>query len=287
MKFDKSSIAIRERSLGDILDLALRVVRERFLPLCGLLLIGTVPFAVLNLWLVPPPDVLDMESEGAWTPLIQHGLLMVWEAPLATAAVTLYLGQVLFWGKADRRSLLAGFFRGLPQLIFFQAVLRGLFLIITILWLFWCSGWVFISEIILLERTPFFGGGSRGAVSTERRRRILHVNRSGDLFGRSVLSSLCALALTGALGGGIVVLISILGIVDDPAARVQFFATLAAGWVAIGYLAVVRFLSYLDQRIRNEGWELELRMWAEKARLESESGESSESEAAGQAEPSV
>jgi len=38
-------------------------------------------------------------------------------------------------------------------------------------------------------------------------------------------------------------------------------------WTTAGYLAVVRFLAYLDLRIRQEGWEVELRMRAEGTRL--------------------
>jgi hypothetical protein len=38
-------------------------------------------------------------------------------------------------------------------------------------------------------------------------------------------------------------------------------------WIVAGYLTVVRFLSYLDLRIRHEGWEVELRMRAESTRL--------------------
>jgi hypothetical protein len=38
-------------------------------------------------------------------------------------------------------------------------------------------------------------------------------------------------------------------------------------WIVIGFFAVVRFLCYLDLRIRREGWEVELAMRAEEARL--------------------
>jgi hypothetical protein len=39
-------------------------------------------------------------------------------------------------------------------------------------------------------------------------------------------------------------------------------------WLVMGFFAVVRFLGYLDLRIRREGWEVELMMRAEAARLE-------------------
>ena len=38
---------------------------------------------------------------------------------------------------------------------------------------------------------------------------------------------------------------------------------IAALWIIAGYAAVVRFLSYIDIRIRQEGWAVELRVRAE------------------------
>ncbi len=46
--------------------------------------------------------------------------------------------------------------------------------------------------------------------------------------------------------------------------------TVSAFWLVMAYFTVVRFLSYLDQRIRAEGWEVELLLRAERARLESQ-----------------
>jgi len=38
-------------------------------------------------------------------------------------------------------------------------------------------------------------------------------------------------------------------------------------WTVVVYFTVARFLSYLDQRIRNEGWEVELFLRAQRERL--------------------
>jgi hypothetical protein len=38
-------------------------------------------------------------------------------------------------------------------------------------------------------------------------------------------------------------------------------------WTVAGFFAVVRFLAYVDLRIRREGWEVELMMRAERDRL--------------------
>ena len=40
-------------------------------------------------------------------------------------------------------------------------------------------------------------------------------------------------------------------------------------WCVAGFFAVVRFLGYLDLRIRQEGWEVELKLRAEAQRLAS------------------
>lgn len=269
MKFDKSSIAIRERSFGEILDLALWVIRDHFKAFFILIVLGAAPWMALNLLLVRPPEVFDPDDVLSFQWPV-HALLMVWEAPLATAPLTLYLGQVLFWERPRGRSLVAGLLGRLPQLIVYQVVLRGIFLVTGVLWIFWTVGWVFMSEIILLERTPFRAENPRGGVSTESRRRILHTHRSGDLFGRALLGTLSALVLIAAVASGLLALVWILGFEETWTETLVFLSAVVAGWLAVGYLSVVRFLSYLDQRIRNEGWELELLMWAEKARLERE-----------------
>ncbi len=41
----------------------------------------------------------------------------------------------------------------------------------------------------------------------------------------------------------------------------------AAFWVVIAFYSVVRYLDYLDLRIRYEGWEVELLMRAEAAKM--------------------
>ena len=40
-------------------------------------------------------------------------------------------------------------------------------------------------------------------------------------------------------------------------------------WIVAGFMTVARFLSYLDLRIRHEGWEVELLLRAEATRMAS------------------
>ena len=39
-------------------------------------------------------------------------------------------------------------------------------------------------------------------------------------------------------------------------------------WIVVAFFGVVRFLTYIDQRIRTEGWEVELRLRAAGLALE-------------------
>ena len=103
MLFDQARIAICERSWADNLDLALHVVRAYGAPVAVCALATIVPLAVLNhaivAWLVPDPLANDATTSTLYWMMI---LVMI-EAPLATAPVTLYLGQALFQEKPPAR----------------------------------------------------------------------------------------------------------------------------------------------------------------------------------------
>ena len=47
----------------------------------------------------------------------------------------------------------------------------------------------------------------------------------------------------------------------------RFVLFQAAIWLVVVFFTIARFLNYLDQRIRNEGWEVELALRAEGERL--------------------
>jgi len=125
--------------------------------------------------------------------------------------------------------------------------------------------WPYLSEVILLERNPLFGPRSR--LTTRRRAEALHSGARGNLFARWMI----ALNVAAVLGGGFALLLwYIRGLAGghwdfDP----QFWTVLvpAAAWIVAAYFAVVRYLSYLDLRIRREGWEVELQIRAAAARL--------------------
>lgn len=270
MQLDQNRIVIRERGYLDILDLALRVIRVYAFPLALAFACGVVPAMCLNAWLLADYAEPDFEFlPGVYVPASYMWfmlLLVIWEMPLVTAPVTLYLGQALFedWpqpGEIARRLL-----RSLPQMVWYQLILRGLMLPWVITWLFLFAQWPHLSEVILLERNPM-RRRRPDQMTTGRRRGLLHGGYAGELFARWM----------GALGVGSLLFLSfwlslwltggmLLSEWQWSGATYTLFFPLAL-WLVVGYFAVVRFLGYLDLRIRREGWEVELMMRAEGARL--------------------
>jgi len=268
-------ISIRERSFVDVLDLALHVIRAHAWPLAAALAVGVLPTMLLNAWLLGPrlqiDPALGLPVEYMWTML----LLVLWEMPLATAPLTLYLGQAVFLGRPRPGKIALDFLKSLPQLLLFQVVLRAILVVLLITWFALFAAWPYLNEVILLERNPLFRG-RRGQMTTSRRTQVLHGGYVGDLFGRWLSAMAAGVLLLLSLWFSIAVLRSVLleqgvwyeswhwGYWD----RLMFtlYYPLAL-WLVVGYLGVVRFLAYLDLRIRREGWEVELLMRAEQARL--------------------
>jgi hypothetical protein len=115
MQPDSNRVVIRERNYADLLDLSLRVIRTYALPLAVAFAAGAVPAFCLNAWLLAGlarrPADLGPPSGYLWCLL----LLVLWEIPLATAPLTLYLGQALFHQRPQPGKLALHCLRSLPQ----------------------------------------------------------------------------------------------------------------------------------------------------------------------------
>jgi hypothetical protein len=264
MQLDRTHIAIRERPLPVIMDLALRVIAGHFGPLMLGWAAGVLPMVAINVWLLGKlPSVEEPDAFFAY--LFFLTLLVTWQMPLATAGVTLYLGQALFQERPQVGRMLGDLGRAAPQLVLYQVLLRALIVPWLISWLFLFVSRAYLNEIILLERTPLRAHGN-GPINTSRRAWALHSGMWGDLLARWVFTGLYGLIL----GISLLLSLSWLGqhlLSDSPDNSLA--GTLLVHlvpWLVIGYVSVVRFLCYLDLRIRREGWEVELLMRAEAAR---------------------
>lgn len=260
MQYDRTRIAIRERSGLDILDLALHVFRNHAGPLALAIAAGAVPMLLLNYWLLGPFEASDF-AERAWAAVV----LSLIELPIATAPITLYLGQALFIERPLARDIVRDFFRALPQLILFQLVLRAL-LIIPLFFPYVI--WPYLSEIILLERNPLVSR-KRNELSTMKRNSSLHESQGGLIAWGARVIMMLALAglLIVAVWFTLWFLVSMLSGSWDFRTSAIALGLEVSFWIVAGYFTVVRFLGYLDLRIRREGWEVELLLRAQRDRM--------------------
>jgi hypothetical protein len=264
MQLDQSRIAICERSWLDNLDLALQVIRVDAARLAAAALAGIVPLAVLNYALLSRlPGSRFSEAMGSDAYFFALILAMI-EAPLATAPLTLYLGQALFSEKPKSREIVRDFVACLPQLLLLQVVVRAIFIIPIVSWIVPYVIWPYLNEVILLERNPLVGRG--GQISTLKRNSNLHRNNSGEFLLRGLAAlGLAPLLIVALWATQRFLLETLLGYEAEWTGHVIAFQ--AVLWTVLVWFSVARFLSYLDQRIRNEGWEVELFLRAERERL--------------------
>jgi hypothetical protein len=255
LQLDKHRIAIRERDYGEVLDLALCVIRVYARPLLAALALGIAPLFAFNTWLLWDYRRMNFPFDFPALHMFYTFLLVYLEIPLATAPATLYLGEAVFSDKPDRRAVCGCLWKAIPQLVVYQFLLRPL-----------SAFKPFLNEIILLERNPMRSKGSNG-MSTARRSRVLHRNEGADLFAQgffaTMIGGLLAASIWNSIYAGRAFLVNRWEF-DTPMYTTYFQVTL---WLVIGYFCVVRFLNYLNLRIRHEGWDVELAMRAELARL--------------------
>lgn len=292
MQLDSTRILIRERSLLEVMDLALMVIRQHAWPLAQLLAVGLVPMIAFNSWLLWDVVKLYVETPAAVEAdnslliyLFMLTVLIPVQAPLVTAPMTLYLGQVLFEEDPRFRDVAKGFLKALPQLLFAQVLPRALLVLpligavqtgnpglifvslltgTTLVWVL--TARMYLSEIILLEKNPWRRKG-KGAVGTSIRSKRLHDGHGGDLLGRWLTQVLIGTALLCSLFLSAHELRGLLTKFWEFDVGMWTWCFQLAAWLVVGYFAVVHFLSYLDLRIRTEGWEIELRLRAEGLRL--------------------
>jgi hypothetical protein len=295
VQLDKTLIVIRERGVFDTLDLALRVCHIHLWPLTIALCIGVIPFAVVNhclaAWMVqfdPDAPLLEDQVPGlirfVWTMVV----LIVIEAPLATVFVTSYLGKAVFLETPSIRDIVREVCPRLPRVALCHFLLRGVLpalllvvvadrdqsysfaeLLLTLLLpavLLRRVTAPFLNEIVLLERNPLRASHPQ-AMTARKRSILLHASNPGSLISLGLVTSCVAVLLTVAMFG---TLLCVKGIfLDDWTLGPGMFVVGAplSLWATAGFLAVVRFLAYLNLRISDEGWEVELRMRAEGNRL--------------------
>jgi hypothetical protein len=100
-----------------------------------------------------------------------------------------------------------------------------------------------------------------------KRSQLLHGPSSGDLFARWIGTAGISGVLTATVFGSCLFVTGVFFNVWRPGPVLLQTIYPLSLWVVAGFMAVARFLSYLDLRIRHEGWEVELLLRAEANRM--------------------
>lgn len=292
MQLDNTRISIRERNLLETLDLSFRLLREFWKPwlICSLLAI--LPLAALNALLLGwIPWNMDFAEEIPWRYYWLMAVFIYIEAPLASVFVVAYLGPAVFMENPRIKQVVLDALKQAPALILCQLLMRG----ITPLWLlaatfdrFDPNYWVevaligvllapyvtalrafrpYINEIIVLERNPLRSSNPQ-VITIGKRSSHLHGPYSGDLFVRWLGTVLATLILINVIGTTTYTLqATLFNTWNETNWFIVYVWYPGVLWTVVALVSVVRFLDYLDLRIRHEGWEVELLMKAEALRL--------------------
>lgn len=299
MQLDKTEIVIRQRSAPELLDLSMRVLRRHGLRVAGACAIFGIPLMIADVWLsawmfsedavlsaeqLPEPQAY-LRSRHA----IHLLVLFLFQFPLISLPATIFLGDQVFFALPTTRQLLSklagiwfqtfwvlGICRlGLVSLLLaflvnrstaYDPVAETFMLIGLSICLLIRAVWPFAPEILGLERC-LLRATREAPISYAVRRTGLHQSISSDHVGRFLLCSIAAVAVAATLfGTALAAIAALIGNLDLSIWYDRILIPLVF-WLVGLFVVVFRFLSYLDSRIRLEGWELELRLRAEGQRV--------------------
>lgn len=298
MELDRTLIAVRERSLLETVDLALHVTRRYIWPLCATFALGAVPIAIINHLLAGWMLRFEFregffyleEADSIVRYLWSMTLLVFITAPLASIFTTKFLGDAVFVEQPSIRSAVKVVWQLSHRIAWCQLVVRG----VGLAWVLLATVWgqeefqvgrefllmgglaavvgalrsfrPYLNEVVLLECNPLLGKGEH-TITVSKRSLYLHSPSSGDLFSRWIGGVMVAILLVGTVFGTFLFCSGVFFNDWRPGPWMLLTVYPISLWIVAGFMTVVRFLGYLDLRIRHEGWETELLLRAEAARL--------------------
>lgn len=266
MRLDRLRIAVRPRGTLECLDLAVLVCGRRPLGVAAAVALGAVPMILLNRAAFGRIDVVDR------FPLAVLATAM--EMPWAAVPLTLFLGTNVFSEHVTPgawRDWCRGGAGAVGPMLLYQGLLRGL----AIVTCFCISGPAFLAAayylgpVILLERGGI-GGIPRRCLALARRdlgRTLLAlvidtaVLVVGWIVGTMFLDSVVSLWRGGTIAEALAAVLDRLANETDDSSLAAAFVSWPsqlAFWAAAALVTAFRFFTYLDTRIRHEGWDVEL-----------------------------
>ncbi len=312
MQLDRTEIVIRQRSTLELFDLSLQVLKRHWWAIAVTSAVFGFPLLILDnlatAWMLNQNSLELAEHAGVAAylrPFWHLVTLYVLQFPLISLPTTIYLGNRIFyqsmpigqllrrlWSIAGRWLLVLGVLRlGLVGLVLellidrqvnFDVAIEFWFFIFAVgVALFYRAMSPFAPEILGLELCPL-RITSPGTISYRARSRTLHRYSNSQNLRRFLGAAFFGCLLYFMLDGAQTF---VLGAITGYWSWNDAFDLLRMQlslWCVGLFMAVFRFLSYLDNRIRLEGWEIELRLKAEAARLEAETNAVAEANQTGQ-----
>lgn len=252
---------------------------RHFAPLAWICAVFVGPFLVFDLLLCRSILAAETYDQDGIVFLVLPQLVYL-QAPLATSAITVYLGRVMFLQRATPRTIMSELWRVSGTLVLVHGIFRfailgtglalaggsssepeaylGFLSLITMLVTIVRGLRPFVNEFILLERCTLRSHGNPQAATISHRNRSLHANNSGTIAWRSLISVPAAILLWHSINsGGWYAMSQTVGHQIANQFVLAIWMSVCLWFVAVVF-AIVRFLNYLDIRIRNEGWDVQL-----------------------------
>jgi hypothetical protein len=255
----EARVVLRERSLLDVVDLAVRFCVH----------FGK-SYALLSAFVLVPAFA------ATWALATGFGWGWGWTAalvlsPFASAPFTALASRLLFEPATRTRHALRAFAAALPSLVAIRLLegiglaFGGAILLLPAVWV-WLA-FFYANEIVVLERTGigagvarlgrFIGGGGE-ALMALLFLTALHivVVFLGDVVGRGVLEGLLEITPPPS-------------IFESKGSALALFAF----WAFVPFGATCRFLLYINARTRTEGWDVQTRFSALAVRARSDAAD--------------
>lgn len=250
-----SSIAYRPRSVTEIVDAAIQIVRHNYVPLITLVAVAYVPFLLLQMTAFrhlmmqmapsqsPAAMIATFSSGELWA---YYAVSIVWfaliDASMTVAAADAYLGRPVEVASALKRALPRVGPAVVAILIKYTVIVLGF--VFFVVGGFWFVALFFaVPATVVLERNGPLAGLRRSA----------HLSR--QLKGHVLLSLVLVYGLYFVLIGGAGIAFASIGGNNQPA--VQGFSALVTILV-YPFVPTVQMLLYYDARIRKEGYDIDL-----------------------------
>ncbi|MDO4586679.1 MAG: hypothetical protein Q4C95_05195 [Planctomycetia bacterium] len=251
------SIVIRKRNGFEIADLSLRILRDQWKPILFFYLPLMIPFNILNFifsWPLLNYQTSLFESFFKWNIenmfflLLMLFLVFIVEFHFVGSLLITYLGHWFFEGKTfSYRNIYLEWFRAIPQLSFY-----------TLLFSIFYYRYEYLTEIILLEKTKFFRN-SNNNLTTSKRAKYFHKGLSSDIFQQNLFGGISLvptffISLLFCYYWGMSIFAN-----ADLWKTIYIFVVLPLHcWGYTLFLTINNFLNYINLRITQEGWDLDI-----------------------------